>query len=509
MTEEHHGSSWYGAEERRRRDGGSCHDGLPALVWVAGVVGLTAVRLSLPWLESDLMNIHQAAMESLAAGRNWGRQALFASLEFPPLAMLGMLVAESAGTWIHVTGGHLLAGLCQAWALLYLVRIPENRAGRLLVTALIGAAFFVPYPAGVLARPDPNWVGAVPLCAFLFHLSRWERQAPLRDIVVMSVCLGLLVFCGIAGVSLALILTAAALAEVATHPQLTASDRHGTMWLLGAPVVYCLALMLLFNWLVMSDPFTPLRMLVGGEANSWNAGAFADSLVRFPLWIVPLVLGLLVVGWRRRFGLSSCLLLSLAVVPLVGAAVDAVGAFPSGVRISLTMLGIAGVCVVILTARGLPRCRYRDAAIGFCVLATAVLAVAVPAQPAAEMDRALQGAPRPETVIRAVDEHWPGSRIRVYGIRAPAAFPDPNHQRFVPSVDFHQSLLLDHAQAEQLHILLPPPEWRQPAKGPGSLAEVRLSGAHYLMLEQTWSGGWQLWRCVVPPEGESHLPIGD
>ncbi len=509
MSEEHSGPSWYGAEERRRRDGGPRHNGPPALVWVAAVVGLTAVRLSLPWLESDLMSIHQAAMESLAAGQNWGRQALFASLEFPPLAMLGMLAAETAGAWVGVQGGHLLAAFCQAWALLYLVRIPDNHRDRLLQVAVVGAALLVPYLAGVVARPDPNWVMAVPLAAFLFHLSQWERQAPLRDIVVMSVCLGLLVFCGIAGVSLAVILTTAALAEVATHPNLTTSDRHGTMWLLGAPVVYCLVLMLLFNWLIMSDPLAPLRMLAGGDASRWSAGAFADALGRYPLWIVPLVLGLMLVGRRQRFGLPSCLLLSLAAVPLTGAAVAAGGVFPSGVRIALAVLGVMSLSTVFVAARGLPRRRHRDTAIGLCVLAAAVLAVAAPAEPASEMDQALQGAPTPEAVINAVDEHWSGSRIRVYGIRAPAAFPDPNHERFVPSVDFHQSILLEQARAEQMHVLLPPPDWRQPERGLDSPAEMRRGGGQYVLLERTWPGGWQLWRCVVPPDGESHLPAGD
>lgn len=509
MTEEHSGPSWYGAEERRRRDGAPRHEGLPALVWVAALVGLTAVRLALPWQESDLMSIHQAVVESLAAGQNWGRQALFASLEFPPLPMLGMVAADAAGAWIGVAGGHLLAAFCQAWALLYVFRIPDSHRERLLLMALVGAALLVPYPAGVVALPDPNWVVAVPLAAFLFHLSQWERQAALRDIVVLSVCLGLLVFCGIAGASLALILTAAVLAEVATHPHLTASDRHGSMWLLGAPVVYCLALMLLFNWLIMSDPLAPLRMLAGGDASRWSAGAFADALGRYPFWIVPLALGLLLVGRLRGFGLPSCLLLSLTVVPLAGAAVGAGGVFTSGVRIALTVLGVVSLSTVLVAARGLPRRRHRDAVIGLCVLTAAVLAVAVPAQPDSEMDRALQRAPRPETVIRAVDEHWPKSRIRVYGIRAPAAFADPNHERFVASVDFHQGILLEQARAEQMHVLLPPPDWRQPANGLDSPAEVRRRGGHHWLLERTWPSGWQLWRCVVPPDGESHLPAGE
>ena len=503
------GPSWYGATGADVAQRHPRREGLTALLLAGSLIALTAGRLMLPWLESDLMTIHQVAMEALAAGRNWGRQALFASLEYPPLPMLATLVAAPLAEWLDVSAGHLLTAVCQAWALLYLVRIPDNLRDRALLVLLMGLGMLTPYAAGVALRTDPNWVVAVPLAAFLFHLARWERSAPLRDIVALSICLGLLVFCGIAGLSLALILTVAALAEVASHPDLTPQDRHGTMWLIASPVVYCAVLVLLFNWLVMGDPLMPFRLLIGGTETSWTLGGFAGALGRRPLWILPLALGLVMVLRRHRFGLPSCLLMSLAAVPLAGAAVEAAGVFPSGVRVAQVVLAVVSLSTVVVVTLARERQRHRDWTVAICIVASVGLALVHPARSASDMDRGLAGAPAAQAVIQTVDEHWRDSRILVYGIRAPAAFADPEQKRFIASVDFHEKTLLERARREQVHVLLPPTPWRQPSTGMESPADIRRRSSRYLLLEAVYPEGWQLWRCVVSPEGESHLPGAD
>ena len=32
-----------------------------------------------------------------------------------------------------------------------------------------------------------------------------------------------------------------------------------------------------------------------------------------------------------------------------------------------------------------------------------------------------------------------------------------------------------------------------------TMAEIHAHGKPWLLLEHVWPGGWQLWRCVVPP----------
>jgi len=37
------------------------------------------------------------------------------------------------------------------------------------------------------------------------------------------------------------------------------------------------------------------------------------------------------------------------------------------------------------------------------------------------------------------------------------------------------------------------------------LSDIHEHGRPWLLLEKQWPDGWQLWRCVVPPDGESKL----
>ena len=104
-----------------------CH---PLACWLVAGFALVAIRMwGVPWADTDVLAIHRRAVESLLAGQNWGRQALFASLEYPPLTMLGMLVGEWLGGLLRIDGGRLTVAVAQVWALLYAVRTPQSVCG--------------------------------------------------------------------------------------------------------------------------------------------------------------------------------------------------------------------------------------------------------------------------------------------------------------------------------------------------------------------------------------------
>jgi hypothetical protein len=93
----------------------------------------------------------------------------------------------------------------------------------------------------------------------------------------------------------------------------------------------------------------------------------------------------------------------------------------------------------------------------------------------------------------------------VYGVEVPALYHDPRERRFVARLDFREREFLDQAADEQLHLLVPPPDgWYCPRRG-SVFSDIHANGRPWLLLERQCHGGWQLWRCVLAPKGESRI----
>ena len=114
-------------------------------------------------------------------------------------------------------------------------------------------------------------------------------------------------------------------------------------------------------------------------------------------------------------------------------------------------------------------------------------------------------APPAEAIAGWIDRHWPDSRVTVYGVAAPAIYHDLPEKRFVAQLDFREQDFLARARREQIHLLVPPRTGVFYLIKGSHLGEIHERGRPWLLLEQTWKPGWQLWRCAVPPEGESRL----
>ena len=121
-------------------------------------------------------------------------------------------------------------------------------------------------------------------------------------------------------------------------------------------------------------------------------------------------------------------------------------------------------------------------------------------------DSLVSKTPSVQEITEYIDEFWPLSRVMLYGLRLPIRYPDSKEKRFVARLDYQEADLLQQAQDEQLHILVPPPDGIfYPAKG-HPLADIHENGRPWLLLEKTW-GGWQLWRVAIPPVHESKLDV--
>ena len=121
------------------------------------------------------------------------------------------------------------------------------------------------------------------------------------------------------------------------------------------------------------------------------------------------------------------------------------------------------------------------------------------------LDNADSYLPSREEITAFIDQFWPQSRTMLYGLKLPAAYPDPLEKRFVARLDFQQDDLLKQETDEQLHILIPPPDGKYYPKDNSPLADIYANGRDWLILEKQWPSGCQLWRVVPPPDNESKL----
>jgi hypothetical protein len=480
----------------------------PAL-WCLFFGAVVALRLLLPSRDSDTLLVHQAIVESLLAGHNWGRQALVGALEYPLLPTLGLLAARVVCG--PASAASLLVALSQAWAVCYLLRLrPELPRRAVLLILLAPLVLFLPDVRAAVTALDPNWVAAVPFCAAVFHLVRWFRTGILRDAVLCAANAGLLGFCGLGG-----ILTGLALAVILARDvrPTAANRRRGVPVLVWAPLLYCLGLWFLWSWLILGDLLFCLKHFWGAlmavsAGGFLKAAALGLSTTAPVLWACLLFL----VSARERSErrtLHGVLLLG-AVLACARALCLATGLLPG----AASLLVVCGAAVALALVPGPNTVETVGDRRGRLLRAVAVLAgilvmvadmmVLPRADPVAEGSFAA-GAPTPTEITQLIDRDWPRSRTAVFGVRLPALYHDPLERRFVARMDCHEELIVDQGRREVMHLLLPPPDGRFYPRGRNVFTHIYAGGSQVLLLEKQWNSGWQLWRCVVFPDRETRL----
>ncbi len=466
---------------------------VPALVWGGILLVLAAVRLALPFYDTDAQFVHGRIVEALAAGRVWGRQAMVGSLEFPPLPTLGMMFARPLGLACGLPAGSVLVVIAQVWAAYYVLRIPQTARGRAVTVASLLVLVVCPQARRLLLSADPNWIAAVPAACALSHLVRWQQAPALRDLVLLAVCNGFLVLCGPAGMLLALAL------GVVVHAQAGRlagpgglADTRGVRPLLWAPPVYAVVLILLGNWLVMNDFLFPWRR---------PFDALLSLGARLPraavLWIPLGGLAMAVVGRARlREAAANGVALGLVGLAACGRMWEAMRVLLPGGGILLVVVGLCGLLGPGFHAFERLTRPWQRQAVPLLLAATvfAAFAFAPPPPPPA---RLLSAPPTAAAVTAMADRYWANARIMVCGLRAPAVYFDPRERRFLTRVDFSEKTLAWQARREQLYLLVPPNDGTDYALRHGPLADIHQRGRSWLLLEATWPPGWQLWRCII------------
>ena len=518
---------WFGQEADLRWPGQVAR----GRAWVGALVVLALFvgRLFLPFYPgaSDSRLVYEGIVWALQNHHNWGKQALVGALDYPPLPGVALLFLSPLDTLRHATGWHLpaaatvLVAAAQVWTLVLVVRavralIPLRGATVLGVLLFLVLCFSPPVAyadrptAFYLLVADPFWVCLVPMAGVFLHLVRWEQGDALYDLTMAALYAGLLVFCGLTGI----IFAVSALFLMAAHG--SQADRpRPSGWLVFMPFVYAGLLHLLFNALIMGDALFAWRHVAAHFAwpAAWEALVTNARLV--PLLVVVLLFGVSLL-WRRlplhlRLG-WHCMLAAAACHALQQAG----GLFLGGAWL---FTGFA-LLPILLFFVNLPRCRNWRLALPLIPLSLAFIPVALMLR----LD-SLRGEdftvarPGREELTDYVDHYWKDSRILVYGLRLAvlyawtAADADQDRQRFVARLDFNENVLREDIEKEQLHLLLPPDDGVYYPRRDRMFDRLRHHPVPgWLLLEEVWPGGWELWRCVrlppvgLPPPAVAELP---
>lgn len=472
---------------------------------LAAFAALTVFLYLIPHTQSTAMRTHQAIVDALLAGNNWGRQALVGNLDFPVMPSLALLCSDIAATWLHLDGARLLCALSQACFFLYFIRAIATARNWSTAAFPLALALLLPFVRNSLMTLDPNWVAAVPAAAVFYHLLCWQKNdADLRDIILAGANCGLLALCGIGPAVIGAVTAVFIYISVRKSFAKTGRSIAGFRSLIWSTFAYCAALWLLWNWLVMDDMFFGLR----------DAWARADSVTpdassaQFPFfkWQIILCLAMasplcIMASKSDKGSIALSLLPQTILIPV---------AIIFSATLNLTLTGLAPlICVLIIAVCTLfilskiPVKVSRTAALLAVICCTAI-AFLPKSLPESGFNR-YPTPPQADEITTFIDQFWPLSRTMLYGVRLPALFPDPAEKRFVARLDYQEQDLIEQANDEQLHILIPPPDGQFYPPKHSPLADIHANGKPWLILEKQWPGGWQLWRTVTPPTNESRL----
>lgn len=490
---------------------------------------------------SDETLAHSVIVNALKAGNNWGRQALVGNTDYPALQTLMLLVSDTlcnVFSLVKVTLSPvmLLASLSLAVMLAYFIRILLLVERPQFIPIPIIAAFMIPVSRIALKLATPDLIVIMPLSAVTYHIIAWSRSKSIRSMVMAAAYNGILCLCGvpcaIAAIATAIVFYIAVRKDLATNGR----PYDGMRSLLWSTAAYCLALWFLWNWLVMdnaffglSDIFMRLKCAPKTLSLLWSSSSLTLTALVF---IAPLV----ILSTKSNYATAAKCVLAQVIVLIVSSS------FAKGLKLAQTGILPMAVFAIMAAFTLCAASEFTHKVSRTCCILALVLCVLFSYRATRMSRRSMelsggdtvcfelntssellginwkeslnvalfnpnQQAPTAEEITEYIDNFWPLSRVMLYGLRLPICYPDAAEKRFVARLDYQEADLLEQAQDEQLHILVPPPDGLlYPAKG-HPLADIYENGRPWLLLEKTWPGGWQLWRVAIPPKDESKLDV--
>lgn len=485
----------------------------PPFFWLACIVILTIARYHLGGYPGMQLSIHQSIVDSILAGNDWGRQALVGNLDNPFLPTVALLAANVV---CRITGGNpglLLCAVSQAVVMTLFLRLAVMRRQWILAPLFLVLSVLIPFLRNLLLSLDPNWSSAVPAAAAIFYLVRWEELDTLRDLLLVAVCIGLFAFAGPGAIIIGFCTIPLLAEQYRLKKQGSWQEHRGIRTILWAPLLYCIAIWLLWNSLIFNDVFFGLRDAAHRmSVKILQPKTSFDCVVFLPMIITLAILSLK--GDRRQT--AKCLLPACIVIPLVSYISARYGIGPAALGPLAYILVLSTVTLCFISSAPSRNVRFAWYAATTCTVVIACFfgTVASKYEISEDPDKKqeetfkpgeIADAPNAQEIIDFIDQYWPNSRVILVGSRLPALYPDPEAKRFVSKLNFSEQDFLAQAENEQMHLLIPPPDGRFYPIQNSVLSDIYKNGRDWLFLEKVFPNDWQLWRSTVPPKGESKI----
>lgn len=485
----------------------------PPFFWYACFFILTIARIQLGGRPSLQLSIHQSIVDSILAGNDWGRQALIGTLDNPFLPTVALLTINVICRFTGGNPGLLLCSVSQAIIMAFFLRITFVRRKWLLAVLLLILPLAVPFLRNLIFQLDPNWFSAVPIVIAIYYLIRWQELGFLRDLLIVAIAIGLLAFAGPGAILIAFCFIPIMAEQYRIKKHGTWQEHRGIRTILWGPLLYCIAIWLLWNSLIFNDVFFGLR-----DAAHRMTVKIANSTMPFNcLVFLPMLVTLGILANKSSHKWTArCLIPACIIIPVVAFVSARFGIGPAALGPLAFVVFLSTISLAFVAFNSSSAIRYAMYTAATCTILSACLFSNPKQQESKPEDTVMEqdektvpseaaDAPKAQEIIKFIDQYWPDSRIILVGSRLPAIYPDPEAKRFISKINFNEKEFLSQAAEEQLHILIPPPDGRFYPIQNSILADIYKNGRDWLFLEKVFPNDWQLWRSTIPPKGESKL----
>ena len=472
---------------------------------------LVIVRLCLPFESSDTSVVYESIVDGLLNHQNWAKQSLVGVLEYPPLPAVVLLILEyfTSGLnrlGIEISSLSLMVAIAQSWIFLLIYKILRPTQCCKYLTLFYSAIVFLllVFSASlfelsaslfgwevmiVIFQQNPMWCIAVPVVSIFYHGFSFDRTGNNKDLIFIAFYSGVLVFCGLSGIILAIAVVMYLFSQKPVFYKTTKTSRL----LLMIPFLYALLLYPVFNLLIMGEAFFVWDRLQG-------------YLPTFKLSYYPicLAIALLLICIFSMFDFIKHYLRITAFIFLglvfIGISQKNSDQFIAGLYLLAGLIIIPILIHFIIVKRE----EFRQ----LILLGPVLLIVLVASQSLRVEARngeyfLKEHKASAELLGNYIDGRWKDSRIMIYGLRMAVLYHKDD--RFVANLDYDEGFLRQEAKNEQLHILIPPDNNIYHSKS-SQLAGLDESIPSWLFLEdinsvegasnETVPAGWRLWRCV-------------
>lgn len=463
---------------------------------------LTIAIYLLPHKQTESMLCHSWIITALKSGNLWGRQAFTSILDYPLLQNLAMLTCDCIASTLRLDAGRLLCAIAQSLVLLRFIMLFLPRKNWYCLLLPIAIAALLPTVSVSFRMLDPAWVAVVPAAAVFYRIAKEDNS--LKSLMMSAIDSSLLLLCGIPAAVMGLtflIFLDIRQKAICKKDGIPYAGMPTIIWIAPA---YCIAVMLIANWLIMDDPVFPLYDILPRLLSLQTKVLRAIVCTPFNFCMFVFLFPMFILCMKTECKPLARLVIIQAILLIVSDIMLKLMKLPSTGIEPLAILVIMEAVTLLATSKftnPVPR----NACIMAFICCIYASFRAEHLHNLSTYSEHMSLPPSPEKITEYIDQFWPMSRTFIIGKKMPMFFNDPKEKRFVSRLDFQEQCILEQSIQEQMHLLVPPTDGIFCPAGNHPLTEIHEHGRQWLLLEKEWADGWQLWRVGIAPGNDSKL----